>query len=119
MVRHVGDPIAIEWVESFGMRVGSEVFETVYNIGRIAETVDGHVHRVTRKQVKIALVGHSRANDADVRLAICEMYGGKAKAIGTKKEPGPLYGVKGHCWSALAVAITWKMSQRKSLLPVP
>jgi hypothetical protein len=27
------------------------------------------------------------------------------KAIGTKKAPGPLYGLKGDEWSALAVAL--------------
>lgn len=26
--------------------------------------------------------------------------------VGTKAKPGPLYGVKGHSWSALAVVLT-------------
>lgn len=32
---------------------------------------------------------------------------GKEKAIGKKATPGPLYGVVGDEWAALAVAVTW------------
>lgn len=101
-------PIAIEDVDSFGMRVGREVFDTVRNVGRMLEFMGPNVHLITRREVKLTIVGSARANDADVRLAILEMFGGKAKAIGTKKDPGPLYGVKGHCWAALAVALAFR-----------
>jgi len=36
--------------------------------------------------------------------APCPKCGGDG-AVGTKKAPGPLYGVKTHMWSALAVAV--------------
>jgi len=96
---------AIEWYESFGMRVGSEVFDTVYWIGRFDQEF-GPLLRIGRKELKIHLCGTSAANDADVRAALIARYGGKKTAIGNKKEPGPLYGIKGHLWSALAVAVT-------------
>jgi len=39
------------------------------------------------------------------------MYGGtRDAAVGTKKTPGPLYGVSGHAWQALAVAVVAGMS---------
>jgi hypothetical protein len=31
---------------------------------------------------------------------------GREVAVGTKRAPGPLYGIKGDEWSALAVALT-------------
>ena len=96
---------AIEWYESFAMRVGSEVFDTVYWIGRFDQEF-GPLLRIGRKELKIHLCGTSAANDADVRAALIARYGGKKTAIGNKKEPGPLYGIKGHLWSALAVAVT-------------
>jgi hypothetical protein len=34
------------------------------------------------------------------------MHGGERRAaMGTKKAPGPLYGVASHAWAALAVAV--------------
>ena len=29
-------------------------------------------------------------------------------AIGTKKNPGPLYGVTGDVWAAIAVGLAWR-----------
>jgi hypothetical protein len=42
-----------------------------------------------------------RAKDPNVRQALLDKIG----PVGTKKNPGPLYGVSGHGWSALAVAV--------------
>lgn len=104
------DALAIEMVESFGMAVGREVFETVYWIGRFVQAYGGDnatdVHRVYRKEVKMHLCGTARAKDPNVRQALLDRFGGKG-AGGTKKNPGPLYGVSGHGWSALAVAVTF------------
>ena len=45
--------------------------------------------------------------DANIRQALIDRYGpGKDRAIGRKLSPGPLYGLSGDCWSALAVAVT-------------
>jgi hypothetical protein len=103
--------LVIEKIEAFGMAVGSEVFETVFWTGRFAEACLGFrpdrvVDRVGRKAVKIHLCGSMRAKDANIRQALIDRYGGP-DAIGRKASPGPLYGVAGDVWSALAVAVTW------------
>ncbi len=99
--------LAIEKFESMGMVVGAEVFETVYWSGRFHEAYpDDSVGRVTRRDVKLHLCGNMRAKDTNVRQALIDRFGGVG-AVGTRKSPGPLHGVTGHCWSALAVAVTY------------
>ena len=107
-----GSVCAIEMIQSFGMAVGAEVFETVYWIGRFAERwfacTGTDAHRVFRRDVKLHLCGTSAAKDPNVRQALIDMFGpGKERAIGKLKTPGPLYGVSGDMWSALAVAVTF------------
>lgn len=101
-----GDAVVIEMIASYGMAVGAEVFETCYWIGRFSQAAHG-ADRLYRKDIKLHLCGSSRAKDANVRQALIDKFGGKEKAIGKKKNPGPLHGVKSHCWSALAVAVTY------------
>jgi len=97
----------IEKVASFGMPVGAEVFETVYWSGVFAHAFGlARVDRITRNEIKNHLCHSSRAKDGNIRQALIDRFGGPA-AIGKKASPGPLYGVSGDCWSALAVAVTW------------
>jgi len=110
---------ACEWVESFGMPVGKEIFETVHFIGRLSTVKP--IWRVTRKEVKLNLCNSARAKDKNIRQAIVDRFeptgGGKKPQFGTKKHPGPLYGVYDHKMSALAVAITFaetKIGQQQS-----
>lgn len=99
--------VVIEKVEGFGMAVGAEVFETVYWSGRMAEAAHPlRVERIGRRAVKLHLCGQARAKDPNIRQALIDRYGGSA-AIGRKATPGPLYGISGDVWSALAVAVTW------------
>lgn len=99
--------IVIEKIESFGMAVGAEVFETVYWSGRFAEAAAPlPVERVSRRAVKLHLCGSARAKDTNIRQALIDRFGG-ASAIGRKSAPGPLYGISGDVWSALAVAVTF------------
>ena len=103
------DILVIEQIESFGMAVGKETFETVFWSGRFAEawSPDGW-RRLTRREIKTHLCHSARATDANIRQALIDRFGpGTEKAIGRKKEPGPLFGIKSHCWAALAVAVTW------------
>jgi len=99
------DAVACEMLACQGMPVGKETFETAYWIGRFMGACSMDWHRVYRNEVKLHLCGSVRAKDANIRQALLDRWGGKS-AIGTKKAPGPLYGVTGHCWSALAVAVT-------------
>lgn len=105
--------VVIETIESYGMAVGRETFETMFWIGRFYQAILSRVlsltevERMTRKTVKVHLCQSARAQDSNIRTAITDRFGGKAAAIGTKKQPGPLYGIKSHEWSALAIALTW------------
>jgi len=108
VARLVGHQIVIEKVESFGMPVGAEVFEIVYWSGRFAQAAGGSVDRIGRKAVKLHLCSSVRAKDANVRQALIDRYTTPEQpAIGRKASPGPLYGIAGDVWSALAVAVTW------------
>lgn len=105
---------AVEWIESFGMPVGKDVFETTYWCGRFDELAwqlfRKQFVRIPRKQVKLHLCNSMRAKDANIRQALLDRFpptgGGKTPQVGTVKQPGPLFGVKSHIWSALAVAVT-------------
>lgn len=99
--------LVIEKIESYGMAVGVEVFETVFWSGRFAEAAYPlPVDRLGRLKVKLALCHDSRAKDPNIRQALIDRFGGVA-AIGKKATPGPLYGIAGDVWSALAVAVAW------------
>lgn len=100
--------LVIESIESYGMPVGREVFETVFWSGRFAQAWGFDVARVPRRTVKLTLCGSPKANDATIRQALIDRYGPtKAQAIGLKASPGPLYGLKADLWQALAVGVTW------------
>ena len=113
-----------------GLTVGKSTFETMQWVGRFREAWEGagvinggtgSVHLVSRGDEKVFLcgamtcrdpiTGRAKAvSDAQIKAAIKDKFlptgGGKNPVVGTKKQPGPLYGVKGHAWSALAVVLT-------------
>ena len=104
------DNLAIESIEGFGMTAGQELFDTCWWSGRFCQaslqarsmgvfSID--FKRIGRKAIKVSLCGVSSAKDKDIREALIYRYG----QPGTKKSPGKLYGISGHCWSALAVAV--------------
>lgn len=104
-----------ERIRSYGMPAGAELFETCEWCGRFQEAWEMHHiyataphlwHWMPRKDVKMHLCGQTRAKDANIRQAIIDRFGGQS-AIGRKAAPGPLYGIAGDEWAALAVALTW------------
>jgi hypothetical protein len=95
------DFAACEMIASYGMAVGREVFETCVWIGRFAEVAMRPVQLVYRRDVKLHLCHSPRAKDANVRQALIDRLGPQ----GTKKNPGPTYGMKSHLWAALAVGV--------------
>jgi hypothetical protein len=104
----VGDRVVIEMIASYGMPVGAEIFETCVWIGRFVQACGKTpVHRLTRNVIKNHLCHSSKANDSNIRQALIDRFGGKEAAIGKKAKPGPLFGVSGDVWAALAVAVTW------------
>jgi hypothetical protein len=88
-------------------RVGREVFDTVRWAGRFEEAAHPTpVALLGRKDVVTHLTGTARGNDADVRAALIDRFGGSS-AIGKKASPGPLHGIAKDVWSALAIAVTY------------
>jgi hypothetical protein len=97
------DVLAVEMIQSFGMPVGSEVFETCLMIGRIQEIA--HQRQIECRLIyRMAVKQHhchtAQAKDANIRQALIDKYG----PPGTKKKQGLTYGVASHLWSALAIA---------------
>lgn len=100
----------VEMIASYGMSVGAEVFETCVWIGRFLDAFDPYEEkpgtRVPRQLVRLHMCGSPRAKDSNVRQALIDRFGGsKGAAIGSKRQPGPLYGVSGDVWQALALAV--------------
>lgn len=128
IIREIPDPMcefmAIEMPASYGMAVGREVFATClwagrfYQYGILRYFKPYLVYRKAKNYeddipgVATEICKDQKANDSNIRKAIIDMYppegGGSIPQIGTKKQPGPLYGVKADVWSALAVALTFQ-----------
>lgn len=88
--------------------VGQEVFDSVFWSGRFVQAwTPGRWDRILRAKVRGHL-GASKGGDAAVRAALIARFGPyKEVAIGNKKKPGPCFGIAGHEWQALAVAVVW------------
>ncbi len=97
--------VVCERVESYGMPVGREVFETCFWTGRFWQIVAGCgcFHLVPRREVKMHLCGQARAKDSNIRQALIDRFG----PPGTKKAQGLTYGLKADLWQAFALAVTF------------
>jgi len=102
------DAIAIESMDARGMRLGQDTLDTILWIGRFQEASGGAL--VPRSRVKDAICGNRKADDAAIRLRLTDMLG----KPGTKKNPGPTFGIVNHCWQALAVAVTYYEMTREN-----
>jgi hypothetical protein len=113
---------AIEDIVSYGQIAGNTTINTAKWVGRfdIGWRTTGKIPRIiSRNDVKIVLCGtRTVVNNLGSRvavsqkmlnLAVCQKFepygGGKNPYKGTKKKPGPLYGLKSHSHSALALAV--------------
>jgi hypothetical protein len=100
------DAIICEEIRCYGMSVGQSTFDTVRWTGafqEIARMVHIPFHFVGRKEVVLHWCNSPRASDANVSRALKDYYGEK----GTKKNPGPTFGIKDDIWSALAIGGYW------------
>lgn len=95
--------LAIERFEARGMPIGDESVETLLWTGRFIQAwhKPDEVVRIKRSAIKLHLCGTARAKDPNVRQALIDKLG----PPGTKKAPGPTYGVTSHAWAALSVAV--------------
>lgn len=106
------DKVIIEMVASYGMAVGKTIFETCLWIGKFmreCERSKRTVSLVYRKDIKMHICQSMRAKDTNIMQALKDRYG----EVGTKKNPGPLYGVSKDIWSALAVATYYQDTRDK------
>jgi len=122
------DAVAIETIEPMGLGVGKSTLDTAIWVGRYYESVKSSprelsVELISRGDEKIILCGcktfidpvtgkRKGVTNAQIRQAVIDRFepsgGGKRPQIGTKKQPGPLYGVSSHAWSAVAIALTYE-----------
>jgi hypothetical protein len=75
------DTVAIECLQSYGMSVGREVFETAYWIGRFWQVCEDKgitVYLYPRPKITRALIGTS-GGDAALRAALLQRFGGDKK----------------------------------------
>lgn len=109
------DILVIEQIACLGMAVGESIFETVFWSGRFAQRwkdiTKSPWTRVKRMAVKMHICNSSRAKDGNIRQALIDRFG----VQGTKKNPGPMYGISGDVWAALAVAVTYSDTHKESI----
>lgn len=106
------DIILMEMISSYGMAVGASTFETCVWIGRFTQHFGADkTELIYRRDIRLHLCDTARAKDANIRQAIIDRFpatgGGKLPQVGIKKQPGPLFGMSSHAWSALAIGITY------------
>ena len=118
--------LVIEQIKSYGMPVGDSTITTCVWIGifikawhdqakwPLNDLNDLDQARCTllpRKTIVGQICANARANDANIRAALIDLFGGKANAIGNKKQKGELYHVHKDVWSALAIAVAFSQIQ--------
>lgn len=109
------DILAIEVPKPRGGKMWWQLIEMAVWVGRFIQASGKPFHPVDRRDVKIHVGKSGKAKDGDIRAAIIERFGGKDKAIGTKKNPGPLFNMKADMWQAYAVGLTYLEGGCKSI----
>lgn len=108
----VFDMIIIERVQSFGMPVGREIFETCEWVGRFTEaaTIRGiPVDYITRIEEKQYICHDTRAKDSNIRQALIDRFARRdlKNGKGTKAAPDFFYGFSKDVWQAFCVGTTY------------
>ena len=93
----------IEGIQSYGMAVGREVFDTCYQVGRLLQVCadnDIPTHIYNRPEYSRAICGVGKVTDAVLRQALLLRFGADTKG-------GPLQLLKGNSdkRSAFAIAV--------------
>jgi hypothetical protein len=99
--------LVVEQIKNFGMAMGDSTINTVLWSGRFVQIYENDFDLIPRKTICSIICQNPRAKDTNIRQAIIDRFGGKEKAIGNKKNPGPLHGVSGDVWSAIAIGIAY------------
>ena len=101
---HKDSFLAVEMIASYGMPVGQTTFETCVWIGIFVQAFGEKYSLVYRREVKREICGSPHAKDGNIRQALIDRFG----PAGTRKKPGPTFGISKDVWSALAVAVTFE-----------
>lgn len=117
--------LAIEMVDSYGMAVGKEVFETVFWIGRFWEAASRSANcrnltKIYRKDEKLNLCGSMQAKDSNVRQALIDRFAQHdfKNGKGKKDNPDWFFGFKADIWQAYAIGVTYcDMHNGKNNIP--
>jgi hypothetical protein len=105
--------IVIETIEPRGERLGHDVVNTILWVGRFQEASRGEL--LGRSKVWKFLCGKDR-DDAAVRRVLIDKLGppkifteiaGPKGGVKRVSAPGPTFGVSGHCWQSLGLAVTF------------
>jgi hypothetical protein len=115
------DAVVIEKCVCYGMAVGSTVFDTVLTAGQLVmrHRQEGNpVYLVPNPDWRACLCGFRQAKAKDVRARLIDLYG----PVGTPKEPGPLFCIRGadgeHIVDAIGIAtafLLWKQETGKDV----
>jgi hypothetical protein len=127
--------LAVEYMRPRGMPTSQEEMDTMFELGRMVQAWGREWKPVSRHEVKMHICGSARANDATIRAALIDRFGGASaiapegkcercrgrgkvgrgkarvscgRCLGNGKgtPAGILHGISGDVWSALAVAVT-------------
>lgn len=100
--------LVIETFQPRGQPLYTQLVDTAIWIGRFLEAW-GAGELLSRETVKLALLQSTRGKDANIIAALVARAGFSSlkEAKGTKKAPGPFYGVANDVWQALALAYVW------------
>lgn len=121
----------VEQVEPRGQPLGHDLTRTIRMEARCTESAWANTfltYGICPRDIRIAICGTAKATRPQVRRAVLDLYaehyphgGGSEPAIGTKKQPGPLYCLRevgskqgDHHWSALYVIVAWWLREREN-----
>jgi hypothetical protein len=98
------DAVVVEDVAFYGKVLNRETFNTLKFIGRIQQLCWPCHHLIVFPDVAYHFCNSRRGvKQSQINAVLTDRFGGK----GTRKQPGILYGIKEHEWSALACAVYW------------
>lgn len=111
---HRNTPVRVfmETIQSYGMGVGDDVFETCFFIGRMQQRMEDNsipFEMVKRTDIKMHYCKTTRAKDANITTALVDRFDPRrefgAYGKGTAKNKGFFYGMSKDMWSAFAIAL--------------
>jgi len=112
-ITHRKIELVIETIVSYGNMIGQKTIDTAIWAGqflRQGKNLGLKTVLISRPEVQLNLCNNKRAKPKNMKQALKDRFGD----LGTKKNPGKLYGIKGagkgksdHIWSALELAITY------------